>query len=150
MDSQCKYGLIARGDSQIYLRLPVSQTYQEKIWDHASGELLVKEAGGIVTDVNGKPLDFSKGRTLSANSGVIATNKKIYHQVFGAVRLVLDAKQTPKENGVAHSEEQPPQVQEEKQETEQSQEETQPSEQTTEQPQQENQPKENQSSVIQV
>lgn len=32
MDSQCKYGSLARGDGDIYLRLPVSETYQEKIW----------------------------------------------------------------------------------------------------------------------
>ena len=32
MDSQCKYGVLARGDADIYLRLPVSATYEEKIW----------------------------------------------------------------------------------------------------------------------
>lgn len=32
MDSQAKYCSIARGDGDIYLRLPVSETYQEKVW----------------------------------------------------------------------------------------------------------------------
>lgn len=32
MDSQAKYCSIARGDGDIYLRLPVSITYEEKIW----------------------------------------------------------------------------------------------------------------------
>ncbi|GAA5947308.1 hypothetical protein JCM10213_000577, partial [Rhodosporidiobolus nylandii] len=32
MDSQAKYCSIARGDGDIYLRLPVSDTYEEKIW----------------------------------------------------------------------------------------------------------------------
>jgi 3'(2'), 5'-bisphosphate nucleotidase len=32
MDSQAKYASIARGDGDVYLRLPVSATYQEKIW----------------------------------------------------------------------------------------------------------------------
>lgn len=32
MDSQAKYCSIARGDGNIYLRLPVSDTYEEKIW----------------------------------------------------------------------------------------------------------------------
>ncbi|KAJ3294214.1 hypothetical protein HDU76_006972, partial [Blyttiomyces sp. JEL0837] len=35
MDSQCKYAVVARGEAGIYLRVPVSKTYQEKIWDHA-------------------------------------------------------------------------------------------------------------------
>lgn len=32
MDSQAKYASISRGDGDIYLRLPVSATYEEKIW----------------------------------------------------------------------------------------------------------------------
>ena len=46
----------------------------EKVWDHASGTLLVHESGGTVTDVRGRPLDFSRGRGLSGNLGVVATN----------------------------------------------------------------------------
>jgi 3'(2'), 5'-bisphosphate nucleotidase len=32
MDSQCKYCAVARGDADIYLRLPVRKDYEEKIW----------------------------------------------------------------------------------------------------------------------
>jgi len=32
MDSQAKYASIARGDGDLYLRLPSSSTYEEKIW----------------------------------------------------------------------------------------------------------------------
>ncbi|KAF9366579.1 hypothetical protein BGX34_000599 [Mortierella sp. NVP85] len=89
MDSQCKYCSLSRGDAEVYLRLPVSDTYEEKIWDHASGSLLVSEAGGIVSDVHGKPLDFSKGRTLAANSGVIAAHASIHERVVDVVQKVL-------------------------------------------------------------
>jgi 3'(2'), 5'-bisphosphate nucleotidase len=54
MDSQAKYGSIARGAGDLYLRLPVRKDYQEKIWDHAAGDLIVREAGGQVTDADGK------------------------------------------------------------------------------------------------
>ena len=89
MDSQCKYGAISRGDAAIYLRLPTIKGYEENIWDHASGYLLVKEAGGAVSDVTGAPLDFSIGRTLKNNSGVIATNGHVHSAVVTAVREVL-------------------------------------------------------------
>ncbi|KAG1249816.1 hypothetical protein G6F68_013128 [Rhizopus microsporus] len=69
MDSQAKYCSISRGDADIYLRLPTSKSYVEKIWDHASGNVLVTEAGGKVTDIYGQPLDFSIGRTLEKNKG---------------------------------------------------------------------------------
>ncbi|KAK9383183.1 uncharacterized protein V2V93DRAFT_389983 [Kockiozyma suomiensis] len=89
MDSQAKYASISRGDGDIYLRLPVSATYEEKIWDHASGELLVAEAGGVVTDMYGKPLDFTKGRTLKNNKGIVAASKQIHDKVLDAVQKVL-------------------------------------------------------------
>jgi 3'(2'), 5'-bisphosphate nucleotidase len=32
LDSQAKYAILSRGGADIYLRLPVSMTYEEKIW----------------------------------------------------------------------------------------------------------------------
>ena len=92
MDSQAKYGSIARGAGDIYLRLPVSATYQEKIWDHAAGDLIVREAGGEVTDSRGNRLDFSIGRTLSANKGVVAAPKDVHASVLDVVKEVLSRK----------------------------------------------------------
>lgn len=89
IDSQCKYAAVGRGDASIYLRLPTRADYEEKIWDHAAGVIVVEEAGGIVTDVTGKPLDFSLGRTLRENKGVVATNGRFHDEVIAAVRDVL-------------------------------------------------------------
>jgi len=92
MDSQAKYGSIARGAGDIYLRLPVRADYQEKIWDHAAGDLIVREAGGEVTDTLGRRLDFSKGRTLAENKGVVAAPKAVHGKVLEVVKEVLAAK----------------------------------------------------------
>jgi len=92
IDSQCKYAVLARGDASIYLRLPTSKDYTEKIWDHAAGYIVVKEAGGRVSDVTGKDLDFSKGRTLSQNKGVVGTNGQLHDLVISAVVEVLNSK----------------------------------------------------------
>lgn len=92
MDSQAKYGSIARGAGDIYLRLPVSATYQEKIWDHAAGDLIVREAGGQVTDIHGKRLDFSIGRTLANNKGVVAAPAAVHGKVLEVVQEILSAK----------------------------------------------------------
>lgn len=93
MDSQAKYGSIARGAGDIYLRLPVKATYQEKIWDHAAGDLIVREAGGQVTDIHGNRLDFGIGRTLANNKGVVAAPAASHAKVLAAVQEVLNAKQ---------------------------------------------------------
>ncbi|GBG72030.1 hypothetical protein CBR_g10965 [Chara braunii] len=59
IDSQAKYGAMARGDAAIYLRFP-HLGYREKIWDHCAGAMVIQEAGGVVVDAAGRPLDFSK------------------------------------------------------------------------------------------
>lgn len=92
MDSQAKYGSIARGAGDIYLRLPVNANYQEKIWDHAAGDLIVRESGGKVTDAQGKRLDFSKGRTLADNKGVVAAPAAVHARVLEVVKEVLGKK----------------------------------------------------------
>ena len=68
--------------------MPTRKDYREKIWDHAAGKLVVEEAGGIVSDVEGNPLDFTHGRTLDANRGVVATCGPIHARVIEVVRKV--------------------------------------------------------------
>jgi 3'(2'), 5'-bisphosphate nucleotidase len=91
IDSQCKYAAVARNDASIYLRLPTRADYQEKIWDHAAGSLVVESAGGRVSDADGKPLDFTCGPTLARNHGVVATCGSIHDEVIDAVRRVRGA-----------------------------------------------------------
>lgn len=85
MDSQCKYLAVARGDADLYLRLPTKKGYAEKIWDHAGGVLLVQEAGGMVTDICGRLCDFRHGSTLQANEGIAATNGRVHPIVLRAI-----------------------------------------------------------------
>ena len=87
LDSQTKYGAVARGDAALYLRLPVPKypDYREKIWDHAAGSLIVEEAGGQVTDMHGKPLDFASKYKMEDNRGVIVSSGTIHTNVLKAV-----------------------------------------------------------------
>jgi 3'(2'), 5'-bisphosphate nucleotidase len=88
MDSQAKYGILARGEASIYLRLPSPKTpdYREKVWDHAAGSILVEEAGGRVSDSSGEPLDFGAGYQLTNNVGVIASNGEVHKEILSAVQ----------------------------------------------------------------
>lgn len=90
LDSQAKYAIVGRGDAEAYLRLPTRADYQEKIWDHAGGVIVVEEAGGTVTDCVGKPLDFSLGRTLASNSGVIASGGVDHDALVASVRSAMN------------------------------------------------------------
>ncbi|WP_165231703.1 3'(2'),5'-bisphosphate nucleotidase [Aquisphaera insulae] len=85
MDSQAKYGVVARGQADIYLRMPTRADYREKIWDHAAGAILIEEAGGTVTDITGRALEFRHGRELTVNRGVVASNGRIHDRVLRAI-----------------------------------------------------------------
>ncbi len=80
MDSQAKYAALAQGEGELIIRLLSASRpdYREKIWDQAAGALIVQEAGGRVTDLAGRPLDFSAGRTLARNRGVLVSNGHLH------------------------------------------------------------------------
>jgi len=89
MDGQCKYGLLARGECHIFTRLP-PKGYVEKVWDHAAGALVVEEAGGRVTDVAGRRLDFGSGATLDPSvTGIVASNGACHDALLEALSGVL-------------------------------------------------------------
>ncbi|KAL0449837.1 UNVERIFIED_CONTAM: SAL1 phosphatase [Sesamum latifolium] len=91
IDSQAKYGALSRGDGAIYMRFP-RKGYREKIWDHAAGYIVVAEAGGVATDAAGNPLDFSKGRYLDLDTGIIVTNQKLMPCLLKAVQESIKEK----------------------------------------------------------
>jgi HAL2 family 3'(2'),5'-bisphosphate nucleotidase len=90
MDSQAKYAALASGSGEIIFRLISEKMpdYKEKIWDQAAGMLVCEEAGGRVTDLDGKPLDFTQGRTLANNRGVVASNGRLHEAALSAIKLV--------------------------------------------------------------
>ncbi|XP_017622065.1 SAL1 phosphatase-like [Gossypium arboreum] len=95
-----KYGALSRGDGAIYLRFPY-KGYREKIWDHAAGCIVVTdmdqfhsiiEAGGVVIDTAWQPLDFSKGKHLDMDTGIIVTNQKLMPLLLNVVKKSLKEK----------------------------------------------------------
>ena len=91
LDSMEKYALVACGDADLYMRLPrAGSRYAHKIWDHAAGVALVQAAGGMATDLDGSPLDFSQGETLP-NPGMIISNGAHHGRVVEAVGRVMAA-----------------------------------------------------------
>lgn len=89
IDSMEKYARIAAGDGELYLRLPRTGSGRPHAsWDHAAGAALVLAGGGSVTDIDGTPLDFSKGRNLP-NQGMLISNGVIHERVLSAVKQLL-------------------------------------------------------------
>jgi 3'(2'), 5'-bisphosphate nucleotidase len=52
--------------------------------------LILQEAGGKVTDLDGGPVDFGRGRRLQANRGlIVARTAAVHARVLAAVQHVL-------------------------------------------------------------
>ena len=90
MDSQAKYAVLASGKADLLLRLlsPAKPDYREKIWDQTAGALILEEAGGRISDLDGKPLDFSAGRMLVNNRGILASNGLLHSAALKGLRAV--------------------------------------------------------------
>ena len=90
MDSQVKYAVLAGGGGELIFRLlsPAQPDYREMIWDQAAGSIVLEEAGGRVTDLAGRALDFSQGRTLAKNRGVLASNGVLHEAGLEALKAV--------------------------------------------------------------
>jgi 3'(2'), 5'-bisphosphate nucleotidase len=84
LDSQAKHVLLAAHRADLILRFPTGPGH-DAIWDHAAGALLVTEAGGHVTDLAGQRLDFSTGRRLFHNRGLIASNGWLHDAALRAI-----------------------------------------------------------------
>ncbi|KAG1830246.1 nucleotidase HAL2 [Suillus variegatus] len=100
MDSQAKYCCLARGEGAVYLRMPAptiggKRPYEERIWDHAPGSILIEEAGGKITDSEGAPLQFGLGRGMGENHGFVATvDEELHARVVSAIKRAQLAEPT--------------------------------------------------------
>ncbi len=82
MDSMAKYAALASGAAELYSRNPSPKFGAQYYWDHAAGVLLVEEAGGRVTDLEGKSIDWTCGDRMTANEGIFATRSPELHTHF--------------------------------------------------------------------
>ena len=87
MDGQGKYGILARGEAEYFLRLP-KPGYVDWVWDVAAGYLVLKEAGGMMTDVNGNAIDFSgigvdrNAKLPGSVQGLLGSCGGVFHDVL--------------------------------------------------------------------
>jgi HAL2 family 3'(2'),5'-bisphosphate nucleotidase len=82
MDSQVKYGVLARGEAEIMTRLP-KKSYVEWIWDHAAGRVVIEEAGGSQTDTRGEVIDYGIGAKMDKDvDGILVSAGGVFHEVL--------------------------------------------------------------------
>ena len=75
-----KVALVSQGERDLYL-YPGEQT---KLWDTCGPEAILIAAGGRMSDMDGRPLDYSKA-DLNNRNGVVASNGPLHDHVIRAL-----------------------------------------------------------------
>jgi 3'-phosphoadenosine 5'-phosphosulfate (PAPS) 3'-phosphatase len=80
IDSMAKLCMVADGSADLYIK-PL-ELQLSKSWDFLPGDLLVREAGGNVTDLNGVRLRFKEHKCLWTGPGIIASNGVLQSKIL--------------------------------------------------------------------
>lgn len=83
--SHMRYASLILGGGDAQVRVPAGPVSKVCIWDHAGAQLVFTELGGKITDLDGKPIDFSAGRLLSNNRGMIVAREAIHGDIMSMV-----------------------------------------------------------------
>lgn len=81
-----KMGLIAAGECDVYIHL----SDRTKLWDTCSPQIILEEAGGVLTDVFGDPLVYDTPE-LSNLNGIAACGLKGHSKVIEGLRPFLES-----------------------------------------------------------
>ena len=87
--SHMRYVALIVGGADVQLRIPRGPMPSVYVWDHAGIQLIFTEAGGKITDLNGKDIDFGAGRQLANNWGIIAAKDGVHRRILDAVNILL-------------------------------------------------------------
>ncbi|RSL72807.1 hypothetical protein CEP54_000799 [Fusarium duplospermum] len=87
--SHIRYAALAVGGGDFQLRVPSAPDVRMWIWDHAGAQLVLTEAGGKVTDLDGKTIDFGAGRDLNQNRGLLAARGDIHATVQETLAKIM-------------------------------------------------------------
>lgn len=79
-----KAALIARRDCDLY----VLTNKKSAEWDTCAPVCILKEAGGVMTDLYGRPLPFNQAQVMRLD-GLVASNGKIHARIIQRIRPFL-------------------------------------------------------------
>jgi 3'(2'), 5'-bisphosphate nucleotidase len=82
-----KVGLIAEARAHLYLHLGSKTNH----WDTCAPEAILREAGGVMTDVSGEPMRYNTPEVRNMQ-GIVASNGKIQERVIREIAAVLAEK----------------------------------------------------------
>ncbi|OAA43289.1 Inositol monophosphatase [Metarhizium rileyi] len=84
--SHVRYASLIVGGGDFMVRIPSGRDAWSCIWDHAGAQLIYREVGGRITDLDGREVDFARGRYLSGNRGLVLARQGIHDEILRVAR----------------------------------------------------------------
>ncbi len=90
MESQCKFVLVANGQADLAIRFASNDPARNRdmVWDYAGAVVFAEEAGARMTDCDGAPLRFGRGRAIERNRGILCAASWLHADAVRACRSV--------------------------------------------------------------
>ena len=76
--SGAKLCVIASGEAEAH----INTNFRAGKWDIAASQLILEEAGGIVTDLDGEPIDYKNSAINLERSFVASANKELHNNII--------------------------------------------------------------------
>lgn len=84
MDSMAKFCMVADSAADLYIKpLNIKSSFT---WDFLPGDLLVKEAGGVITDLFGNSINYLNEKCIVTAPGFIASNGVLHKDLLNALK----------------------------------------------------------------
>jgi len=89
IDGMGKFCMVADGSADLYVReMNVDYSFS---WDYMPGDLLVREAGGTITDLNNTNLTFEKNKCRWTAPGIIASNGILHDDIISNIKKLTQS-----------------------------------------------------------
>ena len=85
----CKIASIIRGDSDLYICLSMPGKSSPKDWDFASPEIILKTAGGAITNINNEELEYGNLNFEQGGIIVASSNKLMHDNICYEIKKII-------------------------------------------------------------
>ena len=85
----CKIASIIRGENDIYISLSLPDKSSPKDWDFAAPEVILKTAGGAVTNLENEELCYEKPNFDQGGIIIASNNKKMHAEICFRIKEII-------------------------------------------------------------
>ncbi len=87
----CKIASIIRGESDIYISLTNPKKSAPKDWDFAAPEIILKTAGGAITNIDNEELSYNKLNFEQGGIIIASNNKQLHKEICWEIKDLIRA-----------------------------------------------------------